>query len=209
MHQAGWIAPRLTPWENGYAITIVVPAGFGAYARVLHPAGTPGSGNRLLRWADVAAWSGMPLRKGRAVPSGRAAAGRTWPAARPAAPVRQPGPRRRAACGCRTPGSWPHRAGLDRHAAGLLVLRVGLLRLGRSPARPPSWPRRGSRARLSRGRGGTRCRAQCALGRGCTCRIGTTSCTRGLPSLSPRWPAWTLPGASARTCGGPATVPGA
>ena len=46
VHQAGWIAPRLTPWENGYAITIVVPAGFGAYARVLHPAGTPGSGNR-------------------------------------------------------------------------------------------------------------------------------------------------------------------
>jgi len=42
---------------------IVVPAGFEAYARVLHPAETPDNGDRLVRWADVAAWSGMPLRK--------------------------------------------------------------------------------------------------------------------------------------------------
>ena len=62
MRQADWIASRLTPWQVEYAITIVVPAGFEAYARVLHPAETPGDGGRLVRWADVAAWSGMPLR---------------------------------------------------------------------------------------------------------------------------------------------------
>jgi hypothetical protein len=61
--QAGWIAQRLAPREDEYAITIVVPARFEAYARVLHPAETPDDGDRLVRWADVAAWSGMPLRK--------------------------------------------------------------------------------------------------------------------------------------------------
>jgi hypothetical protein len=40
-----------------------VPAGFEAYARVLHPVDTPEDGGRLVRWADVAAWSGMPLRE--------------------------------------------------------------------------------------------------------------------------------------------------
>ena len=63
MHQADWIAERLTPWEGQYAITIAVPAGFEAYARVLHPVDTPEDGGRLVRWADVAAWSGMPLRR--------------------------------------------------------------------------------------------------------------------------------------------------
>jgi hypothetical protein len=63
VHQAGWIAPRLAPWGDEYPITIVVPAGFEAYARVLHPVETPDNGNRLVRWADVAAWSGMPLRQ--------------------------------------------------------------------------------------------------------------------------------------------------
>jgi hypothetical protein len=62
VHQADWIASRLTPWDDGYTITIVVPAGFEAYARVLHPAATPEHGDRLVRWAEVAAWSGMPLR---------------------------------------------------------------------------------------------------------------------------------------------------
>jgi hypothetical protein len=60
--QADWIAPRLASWEDGYTITIVVPAGFEAYARVLHPVETPDHGDRLIRWAEVARWSGMPLR---------------------------------------------------------------------------------------------------------------------------------------------------
>ena len=62
MHQADWIAPRLAPWEGEYTITVFAPAGFEAYARVLHPAQTPDHGGRLVRWAQVAAWSGMPLR---------------------------------------------------------------------------------------------------------------------------------------------------
>ena len=49
VHQAGWIAARLAPWEDEN--TIVVPARFEAYARVLHPAETPGNGDRLVRWA--------------------------------------------------------------------------------------------------------------------------------------------------------------
>ena len=40
----------------------MVPGGFEAYARVLHPAEEPGTGDRLVRWAEVAAWSGQPLR---------------------------------------------------------------------------------------------------------------------------------------------------
>ncbi len=62
MHQADWIGPRLAPWEDQYTITIFVPAGFEAYARVLHPVDVPEDGGRLVRWADVAAWSGLPLR---------------------------------------------------------------------------------------------------------------------------------------------------
>ena len=45
-------------------MTSVVPAGFDAYARVLHPAEEPGwVSDRLVRWAEVAAWSGMSLRR--------------------------------------------------------------------------------------------------------------------------------------------------
>jgi hypothetical protein len=60
--QADWIAPRLSPWEGDYRITIHIPAGFEAYARVLHPVEVPDDGGRLIRWAEVAAWSGRPLR---------------------------------------------------------------------------------------------------------------------------------------------------
>jgi hypothetical protein len=63
VHQADWIAPRLAPWEDEHTITIVVPAGFEAYARVLHPVETQDTGDRLVRWAGVAAWSAMPLRQ--------------------------------------------------------------------------------------------------------------------------------------------------
>jgi hypothetical protein len=62
--QADWIARRLAPWEgDSHTITVVVPAGFEAYARVLHPADEPDGAGRLVRWAEVAAWSGMPLRR--------------------------------------------------------------------------------------------------------------------------------------------------
>jgi hypothetical protein len=59
VEEAGWIAERLGPFGAG--VTSVVPAGFEAYARVLHPAEEPGSGHRLVRWREVAAWSSIPL----------------------------------------------------------------------------------------------------------------------------------------------------
>lgn len=59
--EAGWIAGRLEPFGSGL-VTSVVPAGFAAYARLLHPAGTSRDGHsRAVRWAEVAAWSGTPL----------------------------------------------------------------------------------------------------------------------------------------------------
>ena len=59
---ADWIAERLS-LDNWPQITSFVPTGFEAYARVLHPADEPGNGSgRLVRWREVAEWSGMPLR---------------------------------------------------------------------------------------------------------------------------------------------------
>ncbi len=61
--QASWIGERLAPF--GSVVTSVVPSGFEAYARVLHPAQEPlHDGGRAVRWAEVAAWSGLPLRPG-------------------------------------------------------------------------------------------------------------------------------------------------
>jgi hypothetical protein len=60
--QADWIAERLAPFHSG-AASSVVPAGFEAYARLLHPAlGFPEDGPGA-RWAEVAAWSGLPLER--------------------------------------------------------------------------------------------------------------------------------------------------
>lgn len=56
---ADWIAERIGPFGAG--VTSVVPAGFGAYARILHPAEEAGHGDRLVRWREVAAWSGVAL----------------------------------------------------------------------------------------------------------------------------------------------------
>ncbi len=58
---ADWIGPRLLPFDD-HRVASVVPGGFEAYARVLHPAEEPGPDGRLVRWAEVAAWSGQPLR---------------------------------------------------------------------------------------------------------------------------------------------------
>jgi hypothetical protein len=43
-------------------VTSIVPAGYEAYARILHPAETPVHGAKLVRWREVSAWSGLPLR---------------------------------------------------------------------------------------------------------------------------------------------------
>ena len=64
IRQASWIGERLAPFD-AYVVTSVVPGGFEAYARLLHPAEEPvHDGDRVVRWADVAAWSGLPLRPG-------------------------------------------------------------------------------------------------------------------------------------------------
>lgn len=60
--EADWIGERLLPFD-AHQVTSVVPAGFEAYARVLHPAAEPDrDGDPPVRWATVAAWSGLPLR---------------------------------------------------------------------------------------------------------------------------------------------------
>ena len=60
--EAGWIGAALAPF-SAYRVASVVPGGFPGYARVLHPAEEPtGPGGRLVRWTEVAAWSGLPLR---------------------------------------------------------------------------------------------------------------------------------------------------
>jgi hypothetical protein len=78
--QADWIGPRLAPFDS-HVVTSVVPGGFPAYARILHPAEDPVTGDRLVRWAAVAAWSGLPL--GRAAQFHSVA----LPPERPAAPA--------------------------------------------------------------------------------------------------------------------------
>jgi hypothetical protein len=59
--QADWVRERLKGF--GESVCSAVPAGFEAYARVLHPVEWPGHtvDDRLVRWRDVAAWSGRPL----------------------------------------------------------------------------------------------------------------------------------------------------
>jgi hypothetical protein len=59
--QAQWIAERLHPFGSATAGS-VVPTGFPAYARLLHPAEVPRAGQgRIVRWAEVARWSGTSL----------------------------------------------------------------------------------------------------------------------------------------------------
>lgn len=60
---ADWIRPRLGP-DGPFTVTAVVPAGFAGYARILHPAQGPAPGDRPVRWAEIAAWSGVPLGAG-------------------------------------------------------------------------------------------------------------------------------------------------
>jgi hypothetical protein len=54
---ADWLGPRLRRF--GSAVAAIVPGGFPAYVRVLHPA--RGAEGRPVRWAEVAAWSGRTM----------------------------------------------------------------------------------------------------------------------------------------------------
>jgi hypothetical protein len=57
IENASWIGAQLHPF-NAYDVGSVVPTGFAAYARILHPASTR---EREVRWAEVAAWSGRVI----------------------------------------------------------------------------------------------------------------------------------------------------
>lgn len=55
--RADWIAPRMRPWgRHGTPVASVVPGGFAAYARVLHP--VHDDGDTWLTWADACRESG-------------------------------------------------------------------------------------------------------------------------------------------------------
>jgi hypothetical protein len=57
IENADWIAGKLHPF-NAHDVGAVVPTGFAAYARILHPAFTR---EREVRWAEVAIWSGKVI----------------------------------------------------------------------------------------------------------------------------------------------------
>ncbi len=59
--EADWVAARLRrPSEQ--VVCSIVPDGFDAYVRILHPAkGGVGREDSKVRWSEIAAWSGYPL----------------------------------------------------------------------------------------------------------------------------------------------------
>ena len=57
--EAEWLAPRLATFGSGVAS--VVPGGFPAYSRILHPA--RGKNDEKIRWADVAVRSGSTMHR--------------------------------------------------------------------------------------------------------------------------------------------------
>ena len=61
VEEADWIAASLAPAEQRL-VASVVPQGFAAYARLLHPAHyVMAKGARTVRWREIAGWSGVPL----------------------------------------------------------------------------------------------------------------------------------------------------
>ena len=57
--RTAWLRPRLCPPED-FVVGSWIPSGFEAYARILHPV-QEGPGESLIRWAEVACWSGVAL----------------------------------------------------------------------------------------------------------------------------------------------------
>ncbi|MEP7023941.1 MAG: hypothetical protein ABJB47_09065 [Actinomycetota bacterium] len=85
--QARWLGSLLAP-PDSFQVTSVIPGGYEAYARVLHPAEEPLTGDRLVRWADVVRWGGKPLRRDApfhsiALPLGHPAGDAPWSGAGP------------------------------------------------------------------------------------------------------------------------------
>jgi len=61
IENADWIGPRLHPFA-AHDVGSVVPTGFAAYARILHPAWMPLEPKPIeVRWSEVAAWSGSVI----------------------------------------------------------------------------------------------------------------------------------------------------
>ena len=63
VEEAAWIGRGLSPFDS-CVVTSVVPGGFEAYARLLHPLNPSAGGRRVGRWGDVASWSGVDLAPG-------------------------------------------------------------------------------------------------------------------------------------------------
>jgi hypothetical protein len=63
VEEADWIGDRLSPFDSG-VLTPVVPSGFEAYIRILHPLDAHTHGQQPGRWIDVASWSGIELVPG-------------------------------------------------------------------------------------------------------------------------------------------------
>lgn len=63
VEEAAWIGDRLSPFDS-CVLTSVVPSGFEAYARVLHPLDPPARDQQPGRWMDVSSWSGVELGPG-------------------------------------------------------------------------------------------------------------------------------------------------
>ena len=59
LEPSGWIAPRLLPWDAvvGSPVSMVVPTGYPAYVRVLHPASRPRELIPAVTWREVSDWS--------------------------------------------------------------------------------------------------------------------------------------------------------
>lgn len=58
LEESDWILPRLSGYHS---VTSVVPDGFPAYVRILHPARS--RRNAPIRWAQIAGWSGRVMHR--------------------------------------------------------------------------------------------------------------------------------------------------
>lgn len=47
------------PWDKNMTLNVIMPAGFEAYVRMLHP--VPTGGTSYVRWSDIASWNGVTL----------------------------------------------------------------------------------------------------------------------------------------------------
>ena len=64
IEEASWIGPRLSAF-GANRVDSVIPSGFPAYVRLLHPVWHRARGEsvRMVRWGEVAVWSGIALER--------------------------------------------------------------------------------------------------------------------------------------------------